>query len=261
MADFVGRFQNPVRIFSGQAQKDKVGRLIAGQFRTRPEPEPEPDAPIQPIPYAIGAGGDIAPISLCLDGLAQLMDQYAESPILRAWICSALAELQGAEDDTAALRQEVLSIPDAIGAQLDIIGRIVGEPRGGRSDASYRLALRVRVQANKSNGRIEELIAIVLSWADLDPDTSGQVYVHEFYPAGQSYTPRTATEVSEPYELHKRLRQAKGGGIDLVSVHLPGGVAGSFRFSPAYDTPSSSDLRGWGSTYASVGGVIGAGFR
>ena len=52
------------------------------------------------------------------------------------------------------------SIDTGEGAQLDRIGRIVGEPRGGVDDETYRLYLRAKIRANKSSGGPDQIIAV-----------------------------------------------------------------------------------------------------
>lgn len=52
------------------------------------------------------------------------------------------------------------SIDTAIGAQLDIIGKIVGQPRNGLDDDTYRRYCRARIAANKSDGTVENLITV-----------------------------------------------------------------------------------------------------
>lgn len=52
------------------------------------------------------------------------------------------------------------SIDTAVGAQLDIIGKIVGQPRNGLDDETYRRYCRTRVAVNNSNGVIENLITV-----------------------------------------------------------------------------------------------------
>lgn len=52
------------------------------------------------------------------------------------------------------------SIEDAVGAQLDILGKLVGESRLGLSDDDYRRHIRARIVTNRSNGTIEDLIRI-----------------------------------------------------------------------------------------------------
>jgi hypothetical protein len=52
------------------------------------------------------------------------------------------------------------SIDTAVGAQLDVIGRIVGQKRNGLSDDDYRRYCRARIATNKANGTTENLITI-----------------------------------------------------------------------------------------------------
>jgi hypothetical protein len=53
------------------------------------------------------------------------------------------------------------TIDNSTGINLDVIGKLVGEPRGTYpDDATYRLAIRARIQANRSSGNVETLIKI-----------------------------------------------------------------------------------------------------
>ncbi len=53
-----------------------------------------------------------------------------------------------------------LDIDNAEGAQLDMIGDIVEQPRSGVDDPIYRLYLRAKIRANKSSGTPEDLYAV-----------------------------------------------------------------------------------------------------
>lgn len=60
--------------------------------------------------------------------------------------------------------QELLlnrSVDSAVGAQLDILGKLVGQLRGGLGDTDYRRFIRARIFANKSNGTHEVLLRVV----------------------------------------------------------------------------------------------------
>lgn len=46
------------------------------------------------------------------------------------------------------------------GAQLDRIGRLVGQPRSGATDDQYRYYLRARIAANRSDGTTDKIIAV-----------------------------------------------------------------------------------------------------
>lgn len=60
----------------------------------------------------------------------------------------------------------------ATDATLDLIGKIVGELRGGKADDLYRRYIKARILTNRSHGLVETLIRIVRLIHD-DP-----VYVH-----------------------------------------------------------------------------------
>lgn len=49
------------------------------------------------------------------------------------------------------------------GAQLDRIGRVVGQPRGAATDAVYRLLLRARILANRSRGGPDQVIDVFVA--------------------------------------------------------------------------------------------------
>jgi len=53
------------------------------------------------------------------------------------------------------------SIDTAVGAQLDVIGRIVGQRRNGWDDETYRRYCRARIATNRSNGNVENLITVI----------------------------------------------------------------------------------------------------
>lgn len=90
---------------------------------------------------------------------SRLYTQFRDSTV---W--QTLADMIGAQADAteAALQQFLLlaSIDDNEGAQLDAIGRLVGQPRIGVPDATYRLYLKARIAANKSRGTPEDLYRV-----------------------------------------------------------------------------------------------------
>ena len=51
-------------------------------------------------------------------------------------------------------------VDTAIGAQLDIVGKIVGQDRNGMSDDDYRRYCRARIATNRSRGTVEDLLKI-----------------------------------------------------------------------------------------------------
>ncbi len=51
-------------------------------------------------------------------------------------------------------------VDTAIGAQLDVIGKIVGQARASLDDDTYRRYIRARITTNRADGVIEDLIKI-----------------------------------------------------------------------------------------------------
>ncbi len=69
------------------------------------------------------------------------------------------APMQALEDCLQQMLTE-RSVGTAVGAQLDLVGKIVGQDRIGLDDDAYRRYIRARISANKSDGLIEDLILV-----------------------------------------------------------------------------------------------------
>ena len=94
-----------------------------------------------------------------LGAVALLTDQFQQSNIqgiLRSWAI----QFQDLED----VFWQVLESRNLAGegVQLDQLGALVGEPRNGRSDAQYKLAIPLRILINASDGSTEALIEILI---------------------------------------------------------------------------------------------------
>lgn len=103
-------------------------------------------------------------------GLARLKEQFKAKPNIEAWLTVLLTPVQRLEDALYQLLTE-RGIDNAIGAQLDALGKIVGQVRDGRTDEVYRRFIRARISVNKSNGLIEDVLTVtrlVLDDADAD---------------------------------------------------------------------------------------------
>lgn len=78
--------------------------------------------------------------------------------LLRAWF-TCIQDVENALQQLYILRR----IDSATGAALDVLGKIVKQPREGRVDDDYRRYIRARIRVNRSTGTIRD----VLSVADL----------------------------------------------------------------------------------------------
>lgn len=75
------------------------------------------------------------------------------------WLVVVGNEGQAVED---ALQQIYSGywIDDAVGSQLDVLGDIVGQRRGGMADADYRRLIRARISVNRSKGTVEDVLKV-----------------------------------------------------------------------------------------------------
>lgn len=89
-------------------------------------------------------------------GLNRLLSQFKGQPNFEGQLKSFLIQVQEIE---AMLHSLVVDryLDTAEGAQLDGIGRIVGEGRLGRSDLDYRAAIKGRIRVNLGDGRVEDI--------------------------------------------------------------------------------------------------------
>lgn len=87
----------------------------------------------------------------------------------------AIRALLSPANDLEIAMQQVLtlrSVDNARGAQLDVLGRIVGRARQGIADDEvYRRLVRAQISANKSDGLIEDILTIARLVVN-DPDAT-----------------------------------------------------------------------------------------
>lgn len=141
----------------------------------------------------------------------RLYQQFRGRVKLEALVALIGAQAQEIEDAGQELLT-LFSIDQSEGAQLDLIGRIVGQLRAALDDATYRLYLRARIRANRSSGTKRDIYAVFYAMFGAGVL---QVIV-DGYPAGFTLTiatPLTATEAAAAIAM---LIDAKGAGIRAV---------------------------------------------
>ncbi len=111
--------------------------------------------------------------------LAHLESMFDASTVVQKLLNVGTVETQELEDVVFSLISE-RTLESAQGANLDQIGKIVGEPRDGLDDKTYRKFVKIRIRANRSNGNAIEITAIV---AEIVEPISGVLYI-PLYPAG-----------------------------------------------------------------------------
>lgn len=154
----------------------------------------------------------LANIDHVQQGLGLLLSQYRDKPRIAALISSFLRRIQ--ELDDAAIEVLIARLIDnAVGAQLLVIGRIVGQPNEGSwDDDTYRLFIKARIRANKSNGHGDDVIDVV------NLVEAADFVLREYYPASMFVDFDTVTAAS-PVILLELARRAKGAGVRLQLLY------------------------------------------
>ncbi len=93
-------------------------------------------------------------------GYGLLLEQFSEKPRIAAKLASYTQEVQELEDAAWGVRIGRF-LDNAEGAQLDVIGNLVGQPREGRADNVYKVLIAGKIRVNWSRGRANDIIAVV----------------------------------------------------------------------------------------------------
>lgn len=111
------------------------------------------------------------------DALDRLVTQFKDKVRVEGLIAAFTDQLQDAEDVVGDFL-DFRHVDTAQGAQLDVIGKLVGEKRKGRNDDLYRLWLRARIAINTSRGTPQDLIKV---FNIITGSTKSNI--HEYWPA------------------------------------------------------------------------------
>ena len=91
---------------------------------------------------------------------SRLYTQFRGKAGWTKWTDAVLGPQFQALEDAWQTILTILDIDGSSGLQLDTIGKIAGQPRGGVDDPSYRLYLKARILANRSTGTPEDLFSL-----------------------------------------------------------------------------------------------------
>lgn len=156
---------------------------------------------------------EITTIDHVLLGLSRLPSEMLKKPYVVGWLKSYLQELQKIEDTAHQLNTE-RGLPVAIGAQLDVIGALLGVPREGRDDITYRFEMFDAVASSEAVGTPDDIIDSIYSFTD---STFATVFEHPF----ANVHAYTDTVVSQ--ELVNLLDKISPAGVNVITIFDDGG--------------------------------------
>ena len=152
--------------------------------------------------------------------LARLTHQFKDSTKLRALLSALVAPSQEIEDALWQLLTE-RGVETAVGLQLDKIGEIVGQERGGLSDSVYRKYIRARIAANRSDGIVDDLIFVTRAVLN---DDAAVIQIEPQYPAAVVVRVFSLSVTAETaVALIKFLKAAVAAGVRILLEFVSGG--------------------------------------
>lgn len=160
--------------------------------------------------------------------IARLPDQLSKATTIIAWLNAMCVPIQ--ELETVLLQLLALkSINDAVGATLDLIGKIVGQDRLGLDDTTYRRYIKARIRTNKSRGLPTDYITIAQLILG-----GGVIEVRQVQPATVQVTVHGLTvDAATKAILLQFLSDARGAGVRLQLVTSAASDATTFSFRTA----------------------------
>ena len=185
-------------------------------------------------------------------GLKRLLAQFQGQRNFEGQLRSFLLQVQEVEAMLFALMAERY-VGTAVGAQLDGIGRVVGEPRSGKTDTDYRAALRGRAIRNRAHSRIEDihtLFGLLLPGFSFtltgNPGGSAARFTYE---VDQALTPADPS----PVVLDAQLQEAKGAGVSVELLYGNSPQSEAFTYASG-DALEPSATQGYSNDAGTSGG-------
>lgn len=186
-----------------------------------------------------------------LEALNLLLEQFKDKENIEDLLSSFIQQIQLGEDVTFDLYSERL-LDTAIGAQLDVLGTIVGQDREWSNDEEYRIYIKARIAINRSNGKAEELINIFnLVW--------GSTYTYEVIDTGNasiSIELRDSVPTSVANIVLDLAIDAKAGGVKIQIIWNPDPDSDQFILSTQSGAIDTDTARGFANVAQTQGGKL-----
>jgi hypothetical protein len=206
------------------------------------------------------------------DGLALMLEQFIGKTRCEEFLSSYLQEIQTIEAMLYSLWDE-RTLDAAVGAQLDVYGRIVGQARNTDEDDIYRRYIQGRIAANRASGKIPELLNIMdLITDDTSTHTLTEKYPASFYIRSNDFDTGTYTQASgDRYLMYPTtseeitlfmtlvgdlISDAKGAGIWWGYLYSYRDEDETFTLSSSVSTLETSSAIGLANTSQTTGGVL-----
>lgn len=172
-------------------------------------------------------------------------------PRFNALLQSYLVQIQELEDAAWSVYIGTM-LPAAVGDALDMLGELVGQPRGGRTDAVYKTWITARVRLGSSSGRPPDLLAIVRA---VMPTTIAIALI-EYFPGDLVIDLAGAVDAQTALQVAAILQEAKAAGVRIGLVSSTSDSGQTFTLGAAAVTPDIDVNRGFADAAQTTGGKL-----
>ena len=181
------------------------------------------------------------------EGLALLITQYKGKTNMEGFLAPYLTQVQELEDMFFDLLGILIDMDSQVGEQLNILGRIVGQDREGRTDAVYLQWIRARILVNRSSGLPDEILRIL---ALVVP---GLERVYKKYPPASFVAEVLGIFTGDPEAVAAIIKEARAAGVGAQFVYSLQAKEDTFAWATA-DVEEASTTQGWGDNAQTTGG-------
>lgn len=149
---------------------------------------------------------------------SRLLRQWQDKPRLVAFARALGAGTQRLEDILWAIHQGS-TLDNSDSHRLDQWGDLVGERRGGLNDIDYRRFIKARIRANRSTGKWDEILEILILVTD-----PIAVRSRDIYPCGMEITILRHSFLSRPVwsKVRDLARTIKPAGTRMIVTEVAG---------------------------------------
>ena len=172
-------------------------------------------------------------------GKALLLQQFASSTALNCLLGAFLNQLDEISDQINRISDGKWTAI-AEGNNLDVLGRIVGQPRDGLNDEMFFLWIKARILINRSSGTADEMIAILRLLLEENVEVTikedGKEYAEIFF--------KKAIAPEKMKKIFRLLLSAKplGARLQIVYSHpVPGAWNTVLKEEDVLDKEKSSE--------------------
>ena len=143
-------------------------------------------------------------------------------------------------------------LPGAEGDALDMLGELIGQPRAGRDDFTYKLWISARIMLNKSSGRPPDILGIAR--AIMPP--GGTILLEEYFPGAFKLELLGLTFATTGVQLRQVFQEAKAAGVRIDVIFSAADLGEQFTLGGAAVTPDINVQQGFADLAQTTGGQL-----